>query len=157
LFGHKPSQVDTLQGRDSDQGRHLGNRIAAVIIGFYSCYRQIGYDGSPNVDFNGIFGESPKILDDDVLLNPLEENLYIPTVTIKIGDFQCADFKVIGYEINNGIIVRVIYSYESHILRIELAGLVSGDTNPRVFYDTWGRIGDSQLLDGCELHVLFWA
>ena len=45
----------------------------------------------------------------------------------------------------------------SHILRIEIAGLVSGDTVPRVLYDTWGRVGDGQLLDGCELHVLFWA
>lgn len=62
-------------------------------------------------------------------------------MAIKICDFQCTDFKIIGYEINNGIIVRIIYPYESHILRIEFAGLVSGDTDPRVLYDTWGRVG----------------
>ena len=76
------------------------------------------------------------VLDDNVLLNQLEENLNIPAVTIKICDFQCADFKIIGYEINNGITARIIYSYESHILRIELAGLVSGDMDLRVLYDT---------------------
>ena len=93
------------------------------------------------MDFNSIFGEPPKVLDDNVLLNPLEENLNIPAVAIKIYDFQCADLKIIGYEINNGIIVRIIYPYESHILRIEFSGLVSGDTDPRVLYDIRGRVG----------------
>lgn len=120
------------------------------MISFYSCYRQIRYDGSPKVGFNGIFGEAPKVLDDNVLLNPLEEKYNIPAVTIKICDFQCADFKIIGYEINNGIIARIIYSPESHILGIELAGLVSGDTDTRVLYDTCGRVGDGQLLDPSE-------
>lgn len=135
MLGYKLSQFDTLQCRDSDQGRHLGNRIAAVIIGLYSCYRKIGYNGSPKVDFNGIFRKSPKGLDDNVLFNPLEENLYILTVAIKIGNLQCADFKIIGYEINNGVIVRVINSHESHIFGIELTGLVAGDANPGIFYD----------------------
>lgn len=78
------------------------------------------------------------------------KKLNISAVTIKICDFQCADFKIIGYEINNGIIARIIYSYESHILRIELAGLVSEDMDPRVLYDACGRVGDGQLLDPSE-------
>ncbi len=106
------------------------------MISVYSCYCQIRYDGSPKVDFKDIFGEATMVLDDNVLLNSLEEKYNIAAVTIKICDFQCADFKIIGYEINNGIIARIIYLYESHILRIELAGLVYGDTDPRVLYDT---------------------
>lgn len=67
------------------------------------------------------FSEYPEILDDNVLLDPLEENLNIPSVAIKVGYLQRTDIKVIGYKIYNGIIFRVIDSDKSHILGIEFA------------------------------------
>jgi len=50
------------------------------------------------MDFDGIFGISPQCLDNDALLYPFEENFNVPTVTVKIGDFQGADFEVVGYK-----------------------------------------------------------
>ncbi len=73
-----------------------------------------------------------------------------------VGYFQCTDFKIIGNKIYDCVIVRVIYSHKSHVLRIKSAGLIPGDTNTRVFYDTGFRIARYfHLLDSCKFHILF--
>ena len=71
------------------------------------------------MNLNSIFGIPPKVLDRDVLFNPFEEYFYIPTVSIQIGYFCCADFEVVGYKFYNRIIFRVINPYKSHVLRIK--------------------------------------
>ena len=48
---------------------------------------------------NGIFGVAPQ-RHNDVLLNPLKKDFYIPSVTIDIGDVQCTYLKVIGNKVN---------------------------------------------------------
>ena len=42
--------------------------------------------------FNGIFGIAPQRLDNDVLLNPLEEDLNLPTVAVDVRHLQRGDF-----------------------------------------------------------------
>ena len=37
---------------------------------------------------NGIFGVAPQRLNDDVLLNPLEKDFYVPSVTIDVDEFN---------------------------------------------------------------------
>ena len=105
------------------------------MAGFYSCYRKIGNDSSPKMDFYGVLRKSPKGLHDNILFDPFEENLYIPVMAAEIGYLQGADLKVVGYEILNCVIVWVIYPYKPHVIRIEFARLISGYPNPGVFYD----------------------
>ena len=107
------------------------------------------------MDFYSVLGKSPKGLNDNILFNPFEENFYIPAMALEIGYHQGADLKVVGYEIHNCVIVRVIYPYKPHVIRIEFTRLISGDTNPGVFYDAGLCIGDFHLPDCHELHVLF--
>lgn len=51
------------------------------------------------MDFDSIFGMPPKSLDDNVLLNPFEKYFNIPSMAVKVCYLQCADFKVIGYNV----------------------------------------------------------
>lgn len=60
------------------------------------------------MNLNSVFGISPKVLDRDVLFNPFEEYFYIPTVSIQIGYFCCADFEVVGYKFYNRIIFGLL-------------------------------------------------
>ena len=73
------------------------------------------------MDFDSIFRISPQSLYGDVLFNPLEEDLYIPSMAVQVGYFQGTDFKVIGYKVHNSVIVRVINTDKSHVFGIQLA------------------------------------
>ena len=59
------------------------------------------------MDFYSILGKSPKGLYDNILFNPLEENFYIPAVTVEVGYFQGTDLKVVGYKIHNHVSTTV--------------------------------------------------
>lgn len=73
------------------------------------------------MDFDSIFRISPQSLYGNVLFNPLEEYLYIPSMAVQVGYFQGTDFKVIGYKVHNSVIVRVIDADKSHVFGIQLA------------------------------------
>ena len=49
------------------------------------------------MDFYSVLGKSPKSLDDNILFDPFEENLYIPAMSVEIGYLQGTDLKVVGY------------------------------------------------------------
>ena len=70
------------------------------------------------MDFYSVLGKSPKGLYDNILFNPFEENLYIPAMAVKVGCLQGADLKVVGYKIHNCVIVLVIYTHKTHVIRI---------------------------------------
>ena len=78
--------------------------------------------------FHGILRVSPKRLDDDVLLYPLEENLYIPTVAVKICDFQRTDFEVVGDKCHFVASLHVVIDHHAYGLRVEFAGLWGGES-----------------------------
>jgi hypothetical protein len=50
------------------------------------------------MDVDGIFRVPPKFLYGQVLLDPFEEDLYLPPVAVQFGDFESGHFHVVGQE-----------------------------------------------------------
>ena len=109
------------------------------------------------MNFDGILRISPQGFHDYVLFDPFEEYFDVPTMAIEIGNLQCADLKIVRYEIHNTIIYRVIQADEPHILRIEFAWLMPDDPYARVFQYSGLLSRDSHLLNGDELHIHLWT
>jgi len=64
----------------------------------------IGADGHPEVSLDCVFGIAPQRLDDDVLLDPLEEDLYLPSVAVlghSLTDVDLPYFEKIARESPN--------------------------------------------------------
>ena len=111
-LSNKFSEWGALQCRDSYQCRNLCYRIRTVIVLLYLGYEQICDNRHPEVCTDSVLGVSPHGLDDDVLLNPLEEYLYVPPVPVQIGYLQCTDVEVVGdeYDFIFSLFVVVAYS-----------------------------------------------
>lgn len=61
-----------------------------------------------------IFGVFPHSFDDNVLLNPLEENLNVPPVPVQVCDLQCTDVEVVGNENDFIFSILIIVAYGSY-------------------------------------------
>ena len=84
----------------------------------------IGTDGSIDLDSYGVFGGAPELLDLEVLLEPFEEQLYLPTVFVKFRDLQRGQFHGIGQEHKLAALFLVIEPNESQMLRIAFLAAV---------------------------------
>ena len=67
---------------------------------------------------NGILGVAPQRLNNDVLLDPLEKDFYIPSMTIDIGDVQCTYLKVIGNKVNYLTAFVIDSPYKPHVGKV---------------------------------------
>jgi len=61
-----------------NDGHQLGECPATFYHALYQGDYQVGKHGRPKVNLNGIFMASQKILQREVLLEPLEQKLYLP-------------------------------------------------------------------------------
>ena len=113
------SEWGALQCRDSYQCRHLCYRIRTVIVLLYLGNEQISDNRHPEVRTDGILGVSPHGLDNDILLNPFEENLYIPSVPVQVSDLQCTDVEVVADEYDFIFSLLVIVTYGSYRFRVQ--------------------------------------
>ena len=58
----------------------------------------IGTDSRVNLYSDSVLSSAPEFLDFKVLLEPLEEQLYLPTILVEVGNLQCGHFCGIGQE-----------------------------------------------------------
>ena len=84
----------------------------------------IGTDGSIDLDSYGVFSGAPELLDFEVLLEPFEEQLYLPTVLVEFCDLQRSQFHGIGKEHELTALLLIIEPYESQMLRISFLAAV---------------------------------
>ena len=86
----------------------------------------VGADGRINLYSDSVLSSAPEFLDFKVLLEPLEEQLYLPTVLIEVGNLQCGQFCGIGQEHKLSLLLLVIESHEPQILRIAFLTAIDG-------------------------------
>lgn len=55
----------------------------------HNCNKAVGTNGRVNLYSDSILGCAPEFLDFEVLLEPLEEQLYLPAVLVELGNLQC--------------------------------------------------------------------
>ena len=63
-----------------EYGKNLGDGVWRVVGRLDSCDYQIGADCHPEMGLDCVLRIAPQRLDDDVLLDPLEEDLDLPSV-----------------------------------------------------------------------------
>ena len=51
-------------------------------------YQDINADGNPDLGLHSILGDPKKCLDSQVLLDPLEEDFYLPAALVKLSNCQ---------------------------------------------------------------------
>ena len=56
----------------------------------------IGGDSNPDLGLYRIFGSAVKCLDTEMLLDPFEEQFYLPSALVEFGNGQCRKNKIIG-------------------------------------------------------------
>ncbi len=56
----------------------------------------IDRDGDPDLSLQGILGSAVELLDAQVLFDPFEEQLDLPTAAIELGDRQRRQAEVVG-------------------------------------------------------------
>ena len=87
--------------------------------------QQIVANGYPYLRVDGITGRAVEVLDVQVLLNPFEEQLNLPSFPIKFGNGKRIYSEVIGNEAINLSVPKVLIDNESKIIRILSGGQIA--------------------------------
>ena len=88
-----------------------------------------GSDGCTDLYSDSVLRGAPELLDLEVLLEPLEEQLYLPSVLVKVGNLLGCQIHRIGQEHELPVLLFVIVSDETQILGIVLAALINRQFN----------------------------
>ena len=75
---------------------------------------------------NRILASTPELLNFEVLLEPLEEQFYAPTITVKFGDNECGEYKVVFQENECTVLLFVIIDDSSKRNRIIFRTFING-------------------------------
>ena len=65
-------------------------------------------DGGIDLDADGILGCAPEPLDVEMLLHPLEKQLYLPAVLVKRGNSQSVKRQGVGQESESPVLLLVV-------------------------------------------------
>ena len=80
----------------------------------------VGTDGSVNLYSDSILSCTPEFFDFEVLLEPLEEQLYLPTVLVEVSNLLGSQFHGVGQKHELTTLLLIEESYESKMLRPRL-------------------------------------
>ena len=89
-------------------------------------YEAIGTNSRVNLYSDSVLSSSPELLDLEVLLEPLEEQLYLPTVLIEVGNLLCSQLHCISKEHELTALLLIIESYQPQMLRISFLTAING-------------------------------
>ena len=78
------------------------------------------YDCRANLYFDSVLCSAPELLNFDVLLEPLEEQLNLPSVLVEIGNFERSKMECICQKYEASILLVIVESHKSKLLRILL-------------------------------------
>jgi hypothetical protein len=86
----------------------------------------VGTDGRVNLYSDSVFSSAPEFLDFKVLLEPLEEQLYLPTILVEVGNLQCGQFCGIGQEHEFMALLLIEESYKPKMFWIAFLAAIDG-------------------------------
>jgi len=95
----------------------------------------VGDDGNMNLNTYRILGLSPKSLNLEMLLDPLEEQLHLPSISIKKGNVLCFEVEVVRIVDKTSMQLRSIVDNPSDDSGIFLLILLFCEPNALVFED----------------------
>lgn len=89
-------------------------------------YEALGTNSRVDLYSDGVLGSSPELLDLEVLLEPLEEQFYLPTILVEVGNLLGSQFHGVGQERELTALLFIIEPNESQMLRKSFLTAVDG-------------------------------
>ena len=89
-------------------------------------YETVGTDGRINLYSDSILSCSPELLNFEVLFEPFEEQFYLPTILVEVGNLLCGQFHCIGKEHEHSVLLFIMESDESQTLGITFLTAING-------------------------------
>ena len=80
--------------------------------------KAISYDCRANLYSDSVLCSAPEFLNLEVLLEPLEEQLNLPSVLVEIGNFESGKMECIRQKCEVSILLVIVKSHQSQPLRI---------------------------------------
>jgi hypothetical protein len=118
---------------------------------FDDCCEAVGDDSDMNLYSDGIFRFSPESLDSEMLLDPLEEKLNLPSVFIQQGDFLGFEEEVARVVYKAAMKFGRIIDDSSDDARILFTILLLGKANALVFENVVCSIKDVLSIDNLDV------
>ena len=92
-------------------------------------HKAVGSNSSRYLYSDCVLGSSPELFDLEVLLEPLEEQLYLPTVLVEVGYLLGCQVHRISQEHELTVLLLIVVSDESEIIGIVLAAVIDSQFN----------------------------
>ena len=89
-------------------------------------YETVGTNSRVDLYSDSVLGSSPKLLDLEVLFEPLEEQLYLPSILVEVGNLLGSQFHGVGQEHELTALLLIIEPNEPQMLRIPFLTAVDG-------------------------------
>ena len=89
-------------------------------------YETVGTNSRVDLYSDSVLGSSPKLLDLEVLFEPLEEQLYLPSILVEVGNLLGSQFHGVGQEHELTVLLLIIEPNEPQMLRIAFLTAVDG-------------------------------
>jgi hypothetical protein len=89
-------------------------------------YETVGTNSRVDLYSDSVLGSSPKLLDLEVLLEPLEKQLYLPSILVEFGNLLGSQFHGVGQEHELTALLLIIEPNEPQMLRIAFLTAVDG-------------------------------
>jgi hypothetical protein len=86
----------------------------------------VGADGRVNLYSDSVLSCAPELLDLKVLLEPLEEQFYLPTIFVEVGNLQCGQFHCIRQEHELAALLLIEESYKPKMFWIAFLTAIDG-------------------------------
>ena len=93
------------------------------------CNQQINADSDPNLGFDGVGRCAVKGFDSQMLLDPSEEELYLPALLVNVGDGYGGNGKDIGQVDKTLLGVQVHVGHPAQGLRVGSSGFLACENN----------------------------
>ena len=92
-------------------------------------HEAVSCDGCTDLYSDSVLGSIPELLDFEVLLESLEEQFYLPSVTVEVGNLLGCQIHHVGQEHGLPVLLFIIVFNETQILGIVLAALIDRQFN----------------------------
>ena len=111
----------------------------------------VGTNGRINLYSDSVLGSTPEFLDFEMLLEPLEEKFYLPTVLIEVCDLMGCQFRGIGQEHKLTTLLLIKESYKSKMRWISFLAAIDGQLYLRISQYSLGQ--SASPLDALVLQI----
>ena len=129
-----------VQKGSTDNSEDFEGTSVQMTVMFDDCYQTVSADGGIYLYSDRIFGVSPERFDKEMLLDPFEEELYLPSVLIQQGNVFSLDVEGISDKGKCSSEILGIIDYSPKRSRVFLFGFVTGKFYGLVHEDAFGSI-----------------